>query len=209
MRYVFPVLAILFAACSPNGAQADPQIAPSIKEITAMPTLALSGWSVDKSKSHMKFTAEQNGEEFTGLFEDYTPVIKFDPNDLSNAKVSVDIDIGTAETGDIDRDEALPGKDWFNLKAFPKAKFETTSFSHMGGDKYEAKAVLTLRGMSKNVTFPFSLKIQDGVADMVGQLIINRRDYNIGNGMWKSQDWVGHAVTVDVRLRATNLHPKN
>ena len=39
------------------------------------------------TESHLKFTAKQQGNEFTGEFNDFETVIKFDPDNLSTASV--------------------------------------------------------------------------------------------------------------------------
>ena len=61
------------------------------------------------------------------------------------SKVSVSVDMGSAVTGDAQRDAALPAPDWFDSAAHPKA----LSFHGFlcrppeflgGGDKYVAQA---------------------------------------------------------------------
>ena len=196
MRSLFIIAILSLGACSDQGAQAQTAVPTS-----AAPSLQ-AGWSVDKAKSVLSFSAEQGGEDFTGTFEVFDAQIKFSPDDLASAKVIVDITLASADAGDIERTEALPGKDWFYVKKFPKAKFETTGFTHKGGVQYEAAADLTIRGITKSVTLPFTLTIDDGHASMQGSLSLNRRDYNVGSGMWESEEWAGHQVTVSIVLEA-------
>ena len=193
--FIFAALLSL-GACSDQGAQAQ------IAEPTSGAPSLQANWSVDKTKSVLSFSAEQGGEGFTGTFEVFDAQIKFSPDDLAGSKVIVDITLASADAGDIERTEALPGKDWFYVKKFPKAKFETTSFTHKGGVQYEAAADLTIRGITKSVTLPFTLKIDDGHAFMESSLTLNRRDYNVGSGMWESEDWAGHQVIVNIVLEA-------
>jgi len=161
-----------------------------------------TNWAVDKTASSIAFSGVQTGEKFTGSFADFDVQINFNPDDLANAKVVVTIDLASADAGDKDRNGALPGKEWFFVKKFPTAKFETTGFKHLGGNKYETTGQLTIRGAAKTVTLPFTLDINNGKAVMAGQLNLNRRDFNIGTGMWKDQDWVKHNVGVQVAINA-------
>ncbi len=161
-----------------------------------------ANWIVDKAASSLSFSGEQTGEKFTGSFANFDVAINFNPDDLASAKIVATIDLTSADAGDKDRNGALPGKEWFFVKKFPTAKFETTSLSHKGGNTYLATGQLTIRGTAKTVHLPFTLDIENGEATMQGQLSLNRRDYNIGTGMWKDEDWVKHNVDVQLVINA-------
>lgn len=165
----------------------------------------VSNWTVDKSKSTLTFSGIQSGEIFTGLFSDFDSVINFDPDDLENAKVVVTIDMNSAETGDLESTNALPSKEWFYIKKFPVAKFETSDFKHLGGDKYEAQGNLSIRGITQSINLPFTLKIENGYASMDAALNIKRTNFQIGTGMWASKDWVEHNIGVNVHLEAQQI----
>ena len=162
----------------------------------------VANWAVDKNKSTLSFTGVQTGETFTGQFTNFDARIKFDPDHLSTAKVMVSIDMASADGGDGERTEALPGKDWFFVKKFPTAQFFAADFTHSGGDQYLAKGRLTLRAVQKNVHLPFSIKIENGHALMDGTLELNRQDFGVGGSMWKNEDWVAHKVKVNVHIEA-------
>ena len=142
------------------------------------------------------------GDSFTGSFSGFETQIKFNVDDLPGSKIIAIIDMSSADAGDKDRNDALPGKEWFFVKSFPKATFESTGFTHLGGAKYEAAANLTMRGTEKQIIFPFTLNIENGHAAMKSTLTLNRRDYNIGTGMWKSEDDVAHNVSVNIKVEA-------
>ena len=185
---------LAMGACSDQGATAQPTAAPI--------TQIQNNWTVDKTKSSLSFTAVQSGKSFTGSFDSFETQVKFNADDLAGSKVVAIIDMSSADAGDKDRNDALPGKEWFFVKSFPNAKFETTGFTHLGGDKYEAAANLTMRGTTKQIVLPFTLTIKNGHAVMDGALTLSRRDYNIGTGMWKSEDDVGHNVGLNIRIEA-------
>ena len=206
MRYLCVLIACVVAACSankPSDVQDKKTPAPKIMSapLSVVPNTK-HGWKIDKAQSYVHFTASQNGEAFKGGFEDFTAQIIFDPHDLARANVRARIDLGSVETGDRERDEALPGKDWFYIEKFPVAIFQSLSFTHLGGDKYKTQAVLSIKGIDKNIIFPFSLTITDGSAYMRAAITLNRQDFNIGEGVWKSKDWAGHDVEVDIKIRA-------
>ena len=55
---------------------------------------------------------------------------------MATAKVVVTVDVGSAATGDADRDQAMPTADWFAAQKFPKAVFTTSAIKDLGGGKY-------------------------------------------------------------------------
>lgn len=161
------------------------------------------GWTVDKAASTLEFTASQSGKEFTGSFSDFDAAITLDPADLSAARIEVTIDMGSATTGDRQRDAALPSVDWFSAKAFPEARFSSTRIATTGQGAYEAEGALTIRGASKDLTLPFTLKISGdkGVAD--GAVTLVRTDFGVGQGEFESDEFVGFNVGVRYHIEAS------
>ncbi len=191
-------LSLSFTACS----QAQNATPLSASVATGQDTKVEGNWNVIDTESHLKFTAQQQGNEFTGEFNDFDTVIKFDPDNMSTASVTATIDIGSISAGDKDRDGALPGKEWFFVKKFPKAVFQSTDFSKTGDDSYEAAGTLSIKDVSQPLTLPFSLTITDGIADMNGQVTIDRTLWEVGSGAWSTDEWVSTAVVIDVKIKA-------
>ena len=173
---------------------------------TALALFAAPGfaatWTVDPGKSKLGFSGTQTGEGFSGTFKSWTGTIDYDPAQPAAAHVAMTIDVGSAATGDPQRDEALPGEDWFNASKFPKATFEATGFSPKGGDAFETTGKLTIRGVSKDVTLPFTLKVDGDTAHATGKATLVRTTWDVGQGSWASDQYVGFGVDVDVDLTA-------
>jgi polyisoprenoid-binding protein YceI len=161
-----------------------------------------SSWSVDKSQSTLGFTATQTGKPFTGSFKSFDAAIDFDPANPAAGHAVVTIDIASATTGDKQRDEAIPGSDWFDVKKFPQAKFEATGFKALGGNKYEAIGTLSIRDVKKDVRLPFTLDIAGNTATANGTLPLIRTDYGVGQGDWATGQWVGLDVDVTLHIVA-------
>jgi polyisoprenoid-binding protein YceI len=62
---------------------------------------------------------------------------------------------------------------------------------------------LTLRGVAKPVTLPFTLAIAGTTAHAKGHLNLARTLFGIGQGTWSSGQWVALDVGVDVDIVAT------
>lgn len=171
----------------------------------ALPCAALAApptWVVDKPNSKLTFSSSFSGEAFTGTFRRWDAQIVFDPKQLAASKVTATIEPSSASTGDETRDQSLPTADWFDTGKFPRATFSTTSFKSLGGNRYEAAGTLTVKGISKPVTLPFSLAITGSDAKMNGQVTLSRAAFGVGKGQFESAETVPLNVVINVALTA-------
>jgi polyisoprenoid-binding protein YceI len=76
------------------------------------------------------------------------------------------------------------------------------SFQATGPGRYVAAGVLTVRGVAKPVSLPFTLAINGAAAHMTGAVALNRLAFGVGQGEWKATDTVPANVTVNVDLTA-------
>ena len=179
---------------------AAPLVLPACAEAAA--------WTVDAAKSRIGFSGVQVGTPFQGRFTRFTAQIDFDPTVPETGHAVVDIDLASAETGDAQRDTALPQTEWFDVKATPRARFEATRFAARGGDAYEAIGSLTIRGIRRDAVLPFRLTRAGATARAVGHLDLVRTQFGVGQGPWASGQWVALEVGVDIDLTATETAPK-
>lgn len=189
MRPFFPVLAVAAVLFSQVGAS----------QAWAAPAPA---WTVDKPASKVAFSSSFDGGAFTGSFRRWDAAIRFDPANLAGSSVTATFDMTSAATGDSGRDEALPQDEWFAAKQFPKATFTAKSFKALGGNRYQAVGTLTIRGVTKPLTLPFTLVITGGVAKMNASVGLNRLAFGVGQGEWKTTEVVPGTVTVNISLTA-------
>lgn len=162
-------------------------------------------WSVDPA-SKLTFQGAMNGQAFTGTFKRWSAQIAFDPKALAASKAVVTISVASAATGDADRDQAIPTGDWFAADKFAQATFVSRDFRDLGGGRYAADGDLTVRGVKKPVTLPFTLAISGDTARMNGAIVLNRTAFGVGQGQWQTGEVVDTKVTVNVSLTAHRVH---
>ena len=180
-----------------------PVTACSVALAAFAPALAApSAWTVDKAASRLTFKSAFAGEDFEGAFRRWDAQIVFDPKQLAASKAVVTVETGSAATGNSERDEAMPSGDWFNVAKFPRATFATRSFKDLGGGRYQAIGDLTIRGVSKPVTLPFTLAITGDQAKMSGSVAVNRTLFGVGQGQFSSAETVPLNVTINISLAA-------
>lgn len=164
--------------------------------------VAAAEWAVDPAKSAIRFSGVQVGAPFSGRFERFEAKVNFDPAKPEAGHATVLIDMASARTGDVQRDEALPQKDWFDVKSASQARFEATRFIDKGHGDYEAVGTLTIRGTSRPLTLPFHFSLGEGQARATGHVGLVRTEFGVGQGAWASGQWVALEVGVDVDLVA-------
>jgi polyisoprenoid-binding protein YceI len=162
-------------------------------------------YAVDLTRSSFKFAFTQAGAANQGRFRKYTVGLRFDDKNLAASKLDVTVQVDSLDTGDEQRDEALRGADLFNIAKFPEARFTSSKVNRVAAGRYEAVGKLTMRGVTRSLVVPFSLRETQekagAAAYMTGRSSLNRLDFGVGQGEWKSTDQVGNEVTINFSLR--------
>lgn len=165
--------------------------------------LADDQWEIDTEASHLGFAGTQVGIRFEGTFHRYQAEITFNPDHLDAAHVRIEFDMASAETGVTERDAALAQPEWFAIDQFPIGVFETSDFKLLATNRFEAAGLLTLRGVTREITLPFTLDFENGRARMTALITLDRRDFGIGQGeLWGSDQWVAYPVEVSIEIVA-------
>ena len=159
-------------------------------------------WKVSPG-STLAFTSAWSGEPVQGRFDRWKADILFGEKALDRSEVTVTIDMGSAKTGDAQRDASLPAPDWFDSAAHPSAVFTATRFSRSGEGRYVAHGTLTLRGVTRPLDLSFDLKIDGAKATVSGRANLDRLAFGVGQGEFAATDQIPAKVAVRVQLRAT------
>jgi len=171
--------------------------------IPAAVVLMAANWVVDYSASHLTFDAVQEGTPFTGKLV-FEADITFDPKTLKGTVIVVTIPLKQTDAGTSDRNETLLTKDFFNVGDYPVATFESTEV--VTTDKgFTANGTLTINGIRKPLSLPFTLKEHGESADVVGETTISRKDFNVGTGEWADEGTIGDKVVVKLNLVAKKV----
>ncbi len=179
------------------------EAAEAAKEAEEAPAGPVSShWTVNRSASSVGYATSWNGTALTGGFGRWSADIDFDPAALAKAHVRVEIDMASVSASDGSAESALPGADWFDAGSHPKAVFEARDFRSLGGNRYEARGTLAMRGVSRPLSLPFTLDIKGDEARMRGSASLDRLAYGIGQGEWTATDSVPARVNVNVKVTA-------
>jgi len=154
-------------------------------------------------KSSIEFSYSQMGVPMDGRFRKFSSQLSFDPAQPAAAKVAIDVDLASIDTGTPELDTEAAGKDWFNLKSFPTARFAATGVRPLGGNRYSVAGKLTIKGRSRDVIVPATFATQGSTGVFAGQFTVRRGDFAIGEGAWSAFDIVANDVIVKFRITAS------
>ena len=92
--------------------------------------------------------------------------------------------MSSVNTDNENRDKHLKSPDFFDAEKYPQMKFESTAFKPMGGNKYKLEGNLTIKDVTKpvsfDVTYGGTVNTQRGAkAGFKAKTTINRFDYNL------------------------------
>lgn len=145
-----------------------------------------------------------------GRFKDFDGTINYNDQDVTRSTVRFTAKIESIDTGVEQRNAHLRTADFFDAAKYPEMKFTSTKIEKKGKGKYILYGDLTIKGVTRPVSFPFTFT--GAIEDPWGgtrfginaETIINRRDYNInyGNAMPIGGFDVGNNVTVKLQLEA-------
>ena len=115
---------------------------------------AQTKWNIDKVHSNVKFTVSHMVvSEVEGSFKMFEGSIVASKADLSDAVINFSVDVASVNTDNERRDGHLKSDDFFNVEKFPKMTFSSKSFKSLGGNKYALTGDLTIRDVTKTITF--------------------------------------------------------
>jgi len=110
-----------------------------------------SKWVLDPSHSELLFKVKHLMiSNVKGEFTKFNAEI--DGEDFTKAKITAAIDAASVNTNNEQRDAHLRSADFFDTDNFAELSFESRTFVKTGDDMYKLTGVLTMKGVSNDVT---------------------------------------------------------
>lgn len=115
----------------------------------------MSTYKIDGAHSEITFKVKHLMiTNVTGSFTKFDATMESAAADFSDAKISFEADVNSISTNNEQRDGHLKSDDFFSAEKFPTLNFKSTSFTHKGGSDYTLTGDLTIRDITKSVSFP-------------------------------------------------------
>lgn len=150
--------------------------------------------------SNLSFTFKQLDALSTGQFKTFSTTFVYDEKNPAAGSLDVKVTIGSLDTQDGERDDALKSADLFDAAKHPTATYVAGSLARNAAGGLEAVGKLTLRGVSRDLRLPLTLKPAANGLELSGQTTIKRLDYGVGQGEWRSTESVGDEVKIQYQV---------
>lgn len=136
-----------------------------------------------------------SSKEASGTFKEISGAVNFDAANLETSKLNLKIKVESINTGNGLQNKHAKGEDWFNAEKYPEIEF-TSSKIVKTDEGYKAIGKLEIRGITKEVSVPFTFSKKGSKATMIGKFSVNRKDFGIG----KNENTVSETIKITATI---------
>ena len=184
---------------------------PAAKALAAMENKK-AGQFVSKTiklKGDIGFVGSKVTGSHTGTFKTWQGVLVTAPT-LEGASFAFSVDVDSVVSDPEDRkpwsgklDGHLKSEDFFYAEKHPKATFESTKLVAHAADGHTHKITgkLTMRGVTRSVTFPATVRMNGDQFEASSEFSINRSDWGI-EYKGKADDLIREKVVLKIQLKS-------
>lgn len=157
---------------------------------------------VDASKSSVQWTGSKLAYSHTGTIDIISGELSVEGEKITAGAFMIDMKT-IKETGDVDPEKAmqlaghLMDVDFFDAAAHPTSSFQITGVEEADG-KYTISGNLTIKGISKNITFPAKVGADGKKLLADAEFTINRNDWGVSYGSGISGAIADEAIGDDI-----------
>jgi len=152
--------------------------------------------------SSIKFTIKNFGINVSGTMKGLNGTIHFEPDNLQSAFFNIRLDASSINTDNNMRDNHLRKEEYLNVNKYQYISFSSTQVKTTGDGKYLLQGNITIKGVTKPITIPFSVIKQNDDLLFTGDFNLNRRDFKVGGNSFIMSDNL--SVTLSVYGKKVN-----
>jgi polyisoprenoid-binding protein YceI len=156
------------------------------------------------AQSEIAFTSRQMGVPVQGRFRNFEAEVDFDPAHPEAARIALRIALASASIGTAETEAELAKPGWFDTRRFPTASFVATAVRPAGGSgRFDVTGQLTIKGTGHDLVVPVTLQPSGALTTAIGNFVLQRSAWRIGDGDWSDPSLVADEVQVRFRLALT------
>jgi polyisoprenoid-binding protein YceI len=164
--------------------------------ITASAFAVLSLKPVDANDA-VTFVIKNLGLNIKGELSGLRGSVEWNEENPESSKFTVTVAASSINTGIDMRDNHLKKEDYFDVEKYPDIKLVSQTITK-ANDGYIMNGALTIKNVTRNISFPFSATKKTDVYLFSGKFTINRRDFGVGG----SSVTIGDNVDVSLNVTA-------
>jgi len=160
--------------------------------------------AISPENSKVEFIGSKVTGKHDGGFKKFAGTIALVNGKPEDSTVSIDIDTTSVFTDTDGLTKHLQTGDFFDIAKYPKASFKATKIvpdTEKGAGNYMVTGDLTLRGVTKSVTFPATITVAGDGVEVNAEFSVNRKDFNILYA-GKADDLIRDDVVIKLDLKA-------
>jgi polyisoprenoid-binding protein YceI len=213
------VTSVLFSAsCGDNAPKGDTATIQQQQQTTAIQGIR---YAVDTSASRIRFVGHGVGKNHPGVFKLSSGEVAVANNQITGGSFIINIkSMDLEQKGGMFDEKLRPhlmSGDFFDADKFGDAKFEITNVkpyerntadtSIVQGANFSVSGNLTLKGVTKNVTFPSKIDLDGNTLKATGNFDIDRTQWqmNYGNDKTLGDKFISEKVNIELRLEARKV----
>jgi len=197
-------LAMLLASCS---GKKETTVATSDRGTAATASASAQDYAVSVNDSKLAWTGKKVTGQHNGTINISEGTFNVDGGTITAGNFIIDMSsIANEDLAEAPDMQAkllghLASPDFFNVAEHPKATFEITSVTELTGDAaaatHEISGNLTIKGISKEITFPAKVSVNDGTFKAEADFNIDRTEWDIRYGSGKFFEDLGDKTIYD------------
>lgn len=158
--------------------------ATSLFSFTTDKTAKDTNYAVDAQKSKLEWNGKKVSGEHSGLVPVKAGTLVWNGDKLKGGQFEINVkDLTVTDIKDQEYNAKLVGHlkndDFFSTDKFPVAKLVITSVKPEAGNKYSVTGNLTIKGITKPVTFPAEATVSGKTVTAKAKINVDRTKYDI------------------------------
>ena len=206
LLFTFSILFTLFIVACTDAPESDKAITTEAQSVDTTTTVAAESWTVQPSQSKLEWVATKVTGYHTGVVPIKSGNLLVSNGNLTGGKFVLDMKslqvVGPKGAKPADNAKLqghLNSKDFFETTAHPEATFEITNVQPFSGNvqdttdprqeeiseykvtnpTHTVSGNLTIKGVTKNISFPAKVTINPTEVDALAKFNVNRKEWNI------------------------------
>ena len=156
-------------------------------------------WRLDPERSVVQFTVTKLGfEDVTGVFRDFTGVVRYDPANPVDSSVEWSVKVGSVKTDASNRDRSLQSAEYFDSARHPEMTYRSERVRPLGDGRLQVEGAITIKGRSR----PLTIIVVPSQGGFETNFELNRYDFDIVGGSVMGR-LIGRTVRVRLLAIAT------
>jgi len=184
-----------FSCKNPADATADAEVS----ETTAAATASDGQVYTFSENSTIGFVGSKVTGSHAGGFKNFTGNFTLKDGEPQAGEFTIDMNSTWSDAEKLTGHLKAP--DFFDVGNHPESKFVATAFTKESASQYSLSGNLTLRGVTKNITFPTQVTLNGDTVTVKSKFDINRQDFGI-NYPGKKDDLIRDEVIIKLNLTA-------